>query len=454
MRSVDELVPGLYEVLVTEGLQARLVAIAEALPVEERALQAAEAPDRIAWHLSHEIERALADVSDDQRAEVGIRVARALLDRLGELVTVDSSSAPIDPATVLHAILRRRPDGSPDAVAGPVIPLLDTTLLTNAPGEPNLWSQLRSEIDSADAIDVVMAFIRRSGIAPLLDALGKHCGRGRLLRVLTTTYTGSTERAALDQLAALGAEVRVSYDLTTTRLHAKAWVFHRRSGFSTAYVGSSNLTHSAQVTGMEWNVRASAARNRDVIDKFGAVFESYWNGGDYLSYDPDQFDDEQRRAGRVDSGPMVILSPIELEPRPFQARLLELIEVSRRQGYHRNLLVSATGTGKTVMAALDYASLRERLDRSRLLFVAHREEILDQSLATFRVALRDPSFGEKWVGGRHADSVRACLRVHPEPERLGYVHSPARSLRRGDRGRVPPCRCHVVRERARPSRAR
>src|SRR5690606_33776529 len=136
---------------------------------QQRALHAAEAPDRIAWHLSREIERALADVQEPDRARVGIEVARALLDRLSELVEVDASSAPVEPAGVLHAILGRRPDGTPDAVAEPLIPLLDTTLLTNAPGEPNLWNQLRSEIESADRIDVVMAFIRRSGIAPLTE---------------------------------------------------------------------------------------------------------------------------------------------------------------------------------------------------------------------------------------------------------------------------------------------
>jgi len=101
-----------------------------------------------------------------------------------------------------------------------------------------------------------MAFIRRSGIAPLLDTLRRHCDAGGPLRVLTTTYTGSTERAAIDQLLDLGAAVRISYDVSRTRLHAKAWVFHRRSGFSTAYVGSSNLTHSAQVTGLEWRCLA------------------------------------------------------------------------------------------------------------------------------------------------------------------------------------------------------
>jgi superfamily II DNA or RNA helicase/HKD family nuclease len=396
---VEELAAGLYEVLVTEGLQARLEKLAERLPTEQRGLHPAEAPDRIAWHLSREIERALHDVGETDRARIGIEVARALLDRLVELVSADLSARPVDPATVLHAVLRRRPDGRPDAITAPLTPLLDTTLLTNAPGEPNLWNQLRSEIESADAIDVVMAFIRRSGIAPLLDALARHCDRGRPLRVLTTTYTGSTEQRALDLLTELGAEVRVSYDLSTTRLHAKAWVFHRHSGFSTAYVGSSNLTHSAQVTGMEWNVRASAARNPTVIAKFEAVFDSYWAGGDYLTYDPSQFEAEQRRAGRDATGPTVILSPIELRPLPFQERLLELVEVSRQRGHHHNLLVSATGTGKTVMAALDYAGLREHLDRARLLFIAHREEILDQSLATFRYALRDPTFGEKWVGG-------------------------------------------------------
>ena len=170
------------------------------------------------------------------------------------------SDAPADPATV-HAILGRRPDGSSEPIAQPLIPQFDTTLLTNAPGEPNLWSQLRSEIESADRIDVVMAFIRRSGIAPLIDALRRHCQHGRSLRVLTT-YTGSTEPAALDRLRDLSADVRVSYDLSTTLLHAKAGVFHREYGFSTAYVGSSNLTHSAQVTGVEWNVRASGSLAR------------------------------------------------------------------------------------------------------------------------------------------------------------------------------------------------
>jgi superfamily II DNA or RNA helicase/HKD family nuclease len=409
---VTELGPGLYESLVTAGLQAQLDELAARFAEQRRPLRTAEAADRIALHLGRQIERALADVSDDERVQVGVRVARELLGRLGELLEGgDPRAVPADPAEVLHAVVERLPDGSPRALPEPLIPLLDTTLLTNAPGEPTLWSQLRSEIASADSIDVVMAFIRRSGIGPLLDPLRRHCEQGKPLRVLTTTYTGSTERRAIEELVGLGADVRVSYEVGSTRLHAKAWIFHRGSGFSTAYIGSSNLTQSAQVTGLEWNVRASAARNPDVIGKFAAVFDGYWEGGDFRRYDRKEFEKERDRVV-ADSGPRIVLSPIEVRLLPFQERLLELIDVARRHGRHRNLLVAATGTGKTVMAAADYARLKDELPRARLLFVAHREEILDQSLATFRHVLREPAFGEKWVGGarpRHFEHVFASI---------------------------------------------
>jgi superfamily II DNA or RNA helicase len=303
--------------------------------------------------------------------------------------------------------------------------------LTNAPGEPNLWSQLLEEAKSADSIDVVMAFIRRSGIAPLVETLRRHCAEGLLLRILTTTYTGSTEQSALDQLTGIGAQVRISYDVTSTRLHAKAWLFHRLTGFSTAFIGSSNLTYSAQVTGLEWNIRASSARNPDVLSKFAAVFESYWQSNDFVVYDSEEFRTETARALRTDHGPVVILPGIELRPEPFQERLLELLALSRSQGYHRNLLVSATGTGKTVMAAVDYARLRGTLPRSRLLFVAHREEILDQSLGTFRYALRDANFGEKWVGGAR-------------PEQFEHVFASIQSLSAADLTHLKPEHFDVV----------
>jgi len=391
---------GLYEVLITEALAARLRDLGEQLAAETNDLRAAEAADRIALHLSRIVKRSVAAVDDADRVTRGIDLARALLLQIDAILSGSDATPdmPVTPGKVLRAIAGRQPDGSPEAIPAPLIPLLDTTLLTNAPGEPRVGSQLHTEIHSADRIDLVMAFVRRSGIAPLLEALRAHCASGRSLRILTTTYTGSTEALALDALHALGAQVRVSYDTSSTRLHAKAWLFRRHSGFSTAYIGSSNLTHSAQTNGLEWNVRVSGARNPDVIDKVAAVFEVYWNSGDFVPYERDDF--QARSESATGPGPRVVLSPTEIRPEPFQERLLEQIALSRECGHHRNLLVSATGTGKTVMAAIDYTRLRETLPRARLLYVAHREEILDQSLATFRQALRDHAFGESWVGGR------------------------------------------------------
>ncbi|MBI5518321.1 MAG: DUF3427 domain-containing protein [Deltaproteobacteria bacterium] len=422
---------GLYEALLTEALASRLTALDETLEARREPLHDAEAADRLALHLAGVVERAVTSLEPAERVSRGVALARRLVDVIVEHTETDALSAerPLASAQVLRSVLARLPDGSPEDLPAPWTSLLDTTLLTNAPGEPRLGSQLRAEIASADRIDVVMAFIRRSGIAPLLDPLREHCHAGRSLRVLTTTYTASTEAAALEELGSLGAEVRVSYDTGSTRLHAKAWLFHRASGYSTAYIGSSNLTHAAQVTGLEWNVRASRARNPHVVDKISAVFESYWNGGDFVPYERAQF--LACAEGASARSPALLLSPVELRAEPFQERLLEELCLARQRGYHRNLLVAATGTGKTVMAALDYVRLREGLPRARLLFVAHREELLAQAQATFRYALRDHSFGERWVGGER-------------PRRFEHVFASIQSLHASGLEHLEPAHFDVV----------
>jgi len=421
---------GLYEELISEALERELGELPGRLVVRRGALRGAEAGDRLALFLARIVERAVGDLPERERVARGLALARSLVATLaGELGKEElRGEAPVLESPLLQAILARQPDGTPERIQEPLTPLLDTTLLTNSPGEPRVGFEIASEVDSADRIDLVMAFIRRSGIRPLAAALRRHCERGRPLRVLTTTYTGSTEAAALELLQDLGAEVRVSFDTTGTRLHAKAWLFHRGAGLPTAYIGSSNLTHSAQQTGLEWNVRASGARNPDLVAKIAAVFETYWEGGDFVPFDAAEFA-ERTAAARPDARPQ--LSPVEIRLEPFQERLLEEVEVARERGRHRNLLVSATGTGKTVMAAVDYARLREHLGRARLLFVAHRQELLEQSRATYAQALRDPGFGELWVGGRR-------------PEHWEHVFASIQSLSRSDLEHLDPDHFDVV----------
>lgn len=412
---------GIYETLLTEALAAELAALTADLREHREKLRPAEAADRLSLHVARIVRRLVAAVDDKDRVGLGVKLTRHLISGLtkasqshlpGTADVVSLADRPSQPGEILQAIYRVLPDGASETIRPPLIPLLDTAILTNSPGEPTVGSQVLTEIYSADAIDVVMAFIRYTGIAPMLDTLVEHLQAGRKLRVLTTTYTGSTEARALDALEKAGAEIRVSYDTGTTRLHAKSWLFHRQSGFSTAYIGSSNLTHSAQVTGLEWNVRVSGARNPDVVNKVAAVFDSYWNSGTFLPYDREQFRERQQAAS---TGPTFVLSPIEIRLEPFQEDLLAKIALSRSQGHHRNLLVAATGTGKTVMAAVDYSRLAAALPRARLLFVAHREEILTQAQGTFRHALRQPTFGELWVD-RH------------KPQRFEHVFASIQSL--------------------------
>lgn len=427
---MTKLSQGLYYALLTEALQEELRKLDPDL-IARGTLHHAEVADRIAMHVARIVERAISGISDSDRVAGGVELARSLIASTvqqteDEDLRIETLAAP---GEFLSAIHGRLPDGRPRVLKEPLIPLLDTALLTNAPGEPRIGNQIQTEIQSSDRIDVIMAFIRRTGIRPFLEDLKTHCTSGKPLRILTTTYTGSTEPEALDELLETGAQICVSYDETSTRLHAKGWLFHRNSGCSTAYIGSSNLTHSAQVTGLEWNVRFSELRNKPVIEKFNSVFESYWNSGDFLTYDKSQF--KRVMELREKPGDEYIIAPIEVRLEPFQERLLERIELSRLSGHHRNLLVSATGTGKTVMAAVDYDRLRQKLSRNRLLFIVHRKEILKQALATFRHVVRDGAFGELWVDGSR-------------PQRFDHVFASIQSLNANSLQHLSPDHFDVV----------
>ena len=202
---------------------------------------------------------------------------------------------PLDPARVLSAILRRKPDGSAEALEAPLTPLLDTTLLD----ELARGTGGRSRASCGDPL--VGRHRRRHGVRSVernppsaRSASSSLPGR----QVAAARHDDVHEQhgtARARRVGALGAEIKVSYDTASTRLHAKAWLFHRRSGYSTAYIGSSNLTHSAMVTGLEWNVRVSGVRNPDVVAKMTAVFDSYWASGDFVPFDRDEFRERTAR---------------------------------------------------------------------------------------------------------------------------------------------------------------
>lgn len=389
---------GLYEVLLSQRiarLQERLHELAPTRP-----LSATEAPLYLAGYVAQALIRALRAPGIGTDGQRQVALCNELLNLVAQKVpaAVSHSDDSVARTALLLAILEQ-PVGLTPAYRPrrPETPLAQDALFVHAPHEPNLAAELAIELESADRVDLICAFIVWTCIRVFLDALRHARSRGVPIRVLTTSYTGITEPRALEALRELGAEIKVSYDVGATRLHAKAWLLKRRTRFSTAYVGSSNITHTALHEGLEWNVRLTEAASPDLIDRFEAAFETYWDDPQFEPYDPDQYA-TALRVHRQPSANSVLL--FDIRPYPFQEQLLERLDAERRRhGRWRNLIIAATGTGKTVLAAFDYRRLRDQLGSLRLLFVAHRREILEQSLGTFRAVLHDGAFGDLYLGG-------------------------------------------------------
>jgi superfamily II DNA or RNA helicase len=310
------------------------------------------------------------------------------------------------PLRVLRAVQRDQ-----QFPVSPEIGLAVPWLFTAGKGSPSLLQEIRREFASSDQVDILVSFITVSGVRKLQDvlqqitALGAQGQAATRLRILTTTYTGATEARALDELARLpGCEVRVSLDGRRTRLHAKAWLFQRKSGFGSAYVGSANLSGAALTGGLEWTVKLTQRAQEALFARAVAHFQTLWADSEFQRYDPDNVEHRQALAaalGRESFGgePSATISFFDLQPKTYQQEMLEQLTTERAHGRNRNLLVAATGTGKTVVAAFDYRNTcRVAGGRPRLLFVAHREEILRQAMRTYREVLRDPEFGDLLTG--------------------------------------------------------
>jgi superfamily II DNA or RNA helicase/HKD family nuclease len=343
------------------------------------------------------------EAADDARRELALlaELTRAVRRDAPEATGLSLPSAEVRLLRAVHEPNRR-----------PVLPLTGLRqpwLFTSARAEPSLYAELRAELETADTLDLIISFIKWAGVRKLQDVLQRATaidasGRPRLrLRVLTTTYLGATDRHAVDALATLpGVSVRVSLDGRRERLHAKAWLFGRGNGFGTAFVGSANLSKSALIDGIEWTLKIAQAREPALFESARARFEAHWADSDFQPYDPrdprhvEALDAALRRQ-RMGTAPAVpvLRTWFDLQPRPFQQAMLDRLEQERAHGRTRNLLVAATGTGKTVVSAFDYLRLCQREGgRPRLLFVAHQVRILQQALDTYRQVLRDSSFGD------------------------------------------------------------
>ena len=402
--------PGIYERLIREGEEAEL----QRLETDGRAWVDGVSESVRRHLLLDEIASRIPELLDLAASSSGDAVEQAqselrLIAKMLSAARDGEEARGLMPLPALNLKLLRAIHEPQNRPVLPRTGFSKPWLFTSGKGEPSLYSELRAELETAERLDLLVSFIKKAGVRKLADVFQRVTaadaqGNTRLqVRILTTTYLGATDRSALDQLAQYpGVQVRVSLDGQRERLHAKAWIFERANGFGTAFVGSANLSKSALIDGIEWTVKIAQARDAALFESARANFETLWNDPEFSPYDPN--DSEHRAAldraletqRGAPAGQVIALRTwFDLQPKGFQQVMLDRLAHERAHGRNRNLLVAATGTGKTVVSAFDYRRLCvEHGGRPRLLFIAHQRQILEQARATFRHVLRDGSFGD------------------------------------------------------------
>ncbi|MBL0012579.1 MAG: DUF3427 domain-containing protein [Flavobacterium sp.] len=408
---------GLYEELVTKLISYKLNELdKETFQVKKTLIDKAEAAQLLSQHIGKTIRQAFSLIKGENILETQIEIANKIILFLkDELKREEFEDDLIETeGKILRAVFTKIDTHFTDLdlhlkEITPYTRLIHSELFTGGNSGITLESELRKEILSSDEIDLLVSFIKWKGIRILEPELREFTNRGGKLRVITTTYIGATDAKAVEFLASLkNTEVKVSYNTGNERLHAKAYLFQRKTGFHTGYIGSSNFSRSALTDGLEWNLKITTQEVSHIIDKFKKTFEAYWQNSEFELYDINSHSKkliDALKQGKFSKEYSFTTSYFDIKPFHYQSEILEKLEVERTvHNRDRNLLVAATGTGKTVISAFDYKNFRSNNNTSKLLFVAHRKEILQQAKATFQGVLRDNNFGELWVDGLEPSS--------------------------------------------------
>ncbi|WP_211480906.1 DEAD/DEAH box helicase family protein [Arcticibacter eurypsychrophilus] len=401
---------GIYEQLITKIVSNKLANLKEnTFFISSVALDKAEASRYLSQYLSETINFALNSIKGDgdilKKIEISNQIVQVLIRELPDLTL--SNNLIENEGKLLQAVFNQVDFPYPNLAERikqimPYTRLSQSELFTGSNSGLSLESEIKKEILSSDEICWLVSFIKFSGIRIFKQELEEFTNSGRKLRIITTTYMGATDVKAVEFLAGLkNTEIKVSYNTAHERLHAKAYLFLRNSSFDTGYIGSSNISRSALTNGLEWNLKVTTKEVGHIIDKFKKTFDTYWEDKEFEHYKLGE--DKARLQGAISkesNNAVGITAFFNLDPYPYQTEILEKLATERtiHQRY-KNLLVAATGTGKTVISAFDYKRFKDKSSRSRLLFIAHKKEILIQAQETFRHVLRDANFGELWVDG-------------------------------------------------------
>lgn len=403
---------GIYEELITKLINLKINELEkENFQVKKSSIDKSEAGLLLSQHIGKTIKYAFTLIKGEDVLEKQIEIANKIIFFLKEELNKEEFEDDLieTEGKILKAVFSKVDSHFRDLdlhlkEITPYTRLIHSELFTGGNSGTTLESELRKEILSSNRIDLLVSFIKWKGIRILENELREFTSRGGKLRVITTTYIGATDAKAIEFLSSLqNTEVKVSYNTGNERLHAKAYLFQRNTGFHTAYIGSSNFSRSALTDGLEWNLKITTKEVGHIIDKFKKTFEAYWQNQEFETYDKNIHSEKLVTAlkqGKLSREYTFTTANFDIKPFHYQKEILEKLDVERTiHNRNKNLLVAATGTGKTVISAFDYKNFKNKSSSSKLLFIAHRKEILQQARATFQGVLKDNNFGDLWVDG-------------------------------------------------------
>lgn len=257
----------------------------------------------------------------------------------------------------------------------------------------HLYNHLKLSFKEAHSIDIIVSFLMESGVKLILNDLKEAIDRGVRVRILTGNYLGITQPWALRLIKSeLKDKVDLRfYSVKNKSFHPKAYMFHTKKD-SEIYVGSSNISRGALTDSIEWNYRFLKSNNKEDYEHFYNTFEDLFNNQSIIINDEVLEDYSKswkkpnvyRDIEKVEEENKVVNL---FEPRGAQIEALHNLEQSREEGLDKALVVAATGIGKTYLAAFDSKKY------NRVLFIAHREEIIKQAAQSFENVRPNESIG-------------------------------------------------------------
>ena len=422
-----EIVPGVYETLISQAVEEKLSGFPkDKFLIKKEEIDSADSYMRLADYLADVVAGILKEYFRDKDSKTTISKQVEVINRILKFIEdewqteqIETEQDQLSEASKLHflrgiysKIGYTEEQIEAKAKNHPVSGYRVSNLFTGG-NDISMDDEVRRDIQTADQIDLIVSFIKFEGLRLLIDELKKFVQKDNTcLRVMTTTYLGATDPKAirrLFELSQLGnVTIRASFNTKQERLHAKAYIFNRRNGFNTAYIGSSNLSRTALTKGLEWNMRVTSIENPHIINKTKATFDNYWNSDDFEPIDSEEaltrFEDAIWKERHSKMNGIQTEYIIRFERKTHQIRVLEKLQYEREIIHsYRNLIIAATGTGKTAISAFDFKDFDKRMVKekgrhARLLFVVHREKILKQARSTFRSVMVDANFGEIWTG--------------------------------------------------------